>query len=205
MKLILDGKAGEWTNTSCTLKDVLEELQKNQIPQHLVVREVFVDGEEVSLEASFLSTRSVSSVSELTVTTANPRELTIEGTISTLTILPRLSEAVRECASLLQTGGETEAMQRMSEIVDVIKWFNIILEGLEKVVGVNLSLFHDGQQSLLEKRKQLAEILKGTFGHFEAGDWVRLSDLLEHELAPHLSSWLACMPEVIKEIERKTS
>ena len=205
MKVFIDSKEGEERKEG-NLKEALDRIKEELKEKNLVVTKVLVDGKEIPLLQEVVwKERAVSEIEKVEVSSANPRELTIAGVLDSLTILPKINESLREAVRLIQTGSQEKGLNLLAEALEGLNWFNVVIQGVEKVLGIELSSFSIKGVDLLKKREELAEILRKALSSFQNRDFVNLGDLIEYELAPQIESWLEVIPDLIKEVDKKVS
>jgi len=205
MKVFIDSKEGEERKEG-NLKEALDKIKEELKEKNLVVTKVLVDGKEIPLLQEVVwKERAVSEIEKVEVSSANPRELTIAGVLDSLTILPKINESLREAVRLIQTGSQEKGLNLLAEALEGLNWFNVVIQGVEKVLGIELSSFSIKGVDLLKKREELAEILRKALSSFQNRDFVNLGDLIEYELAPQIESWLEVIPDLIKEVDKKVS
>ncbi|PIU68749.1 MAG: hypothetical protein COS84_00615 [Armatimonadetes bacterium CG07_land_8_20_14_0_80_40_9] len=205
MKVFIDSKEGEERKEG-NLKEALDKIKEELKEKNLVVTKVLVDGKEIPLLQEVVwKERAVSEIEKVEVSSANPRELTIAGVLDSLTILPKINESLREAVRLIQTGSQEKGLNLLAEALEGLNWFNVVIQGVEKVLGIELSSFSIKGVDLLKKREELVEVLRKALSSFQNRDFVNLGDLIEYELAPQIESWLEVIPDLIKEVDKKVS
>ena len=205
MKVFIDSKEGEEEQEG-NLKETLDKIKEELKEKNLVVTKVLVDGKEIPLLQEVVwKERAVSEIEKVEVSSANPRELTIAGVLDSLTILPKINESLREAVRLIQTGSQEKGLNLLAEALEGLNWFNVVIQGVEKVLGIELSSFSIKGVDLLKKREELVEVLRKALSSFQNRDFVNLGDLIEYELAPQIESWLEVIPDLIKEVDKKVS
>jgi predicted house-cleaning noncanonical NTP pyrophosphatase (MazG superfamily) len=206
MKIYIDGKEEKFDfKEEISLKEVVLELRKQLALGNQVITSFKVDGKLISVLDERLKDIALDKESKIEITTANPRDLTISGIIDSLGYLPHLKENLQKTIAEFSRGKQREGMNLLINCIDGLNWFNTIIIGVEKILGIDLIEFNVGGESIANKKVKLADVLRDLLSSLQNQDMVMVSDLIEYELVPQIEDWINVVSELIKVVDKKTN
>lgn len=185
------------------LFDIIRALQSDFQEKHQVVTEILLNGDIISPEEEKLKEVKISRGDKIEINTTHLRDITIQNAIESLRVLPKIREDFKNISLYLKTGEEQKITIPLLDCLKGIRWFNVTLSSLEKVLGVDLSEIKSGEISLLDAAYRLVDVLKILLASLEGQDKIRTSDVIDYELSPLLDEFIKIVPELIKELDKR--
>lgn len=119
--------------------------------------------------------------------------------------IPDLAAQLEGVSIGLTTGGQVQAMDLLQGVTRSIDEMISLLKDTRRLFDLEYRSIQIGEQSIEDKIMNLKSLLAEIITAFENNDLVMLSDLLEYELAPMLSSWGEVMDVLITEVEKRVN
>jgi hypothetical protein len=191
LSCMVDGQAHEITVCeSVVLADIIGTLNSELAKDGRFIASLMVDGEKVEAGSEGSTDRALAQVSRLDVTTEsseNPaREVLAEG----CGYLGELHLFLLQTTKLYRSGDETKGREHFMELINGLEWFVKITSTVERLLNIDFSGTICAGRTLTESVDSFNRILLEIIVAQEQRDVVRLTDLLEYELAPQLELWL---------------
>lgn len=184
--IIVDGRnSGKEISNFSNLEEILVDVMEAEGMESRVVTDVLVNNELFSEiyphQAEDISTASINSV-EVRSIEASEMALAIAGEMEKVAIM--MEKAAHEIARLLREASNTDGLELLQDLVDVIRDFLSMMallrtQYLKDPSGVDLNLQGD---KFVELVSEMNDVMKGE-------DWILLADLLEYEFAPLCVDW----------------
>jgi hypothetical protein len=165
-----------------------------------VIVEVFCDGEPASADelTDSESLARPAIVGELSLVSAEPRELVAATFDDAAAALTDLRETQRDLAEKIQQGGTAEAVGALGEVFEVWEAARQALEQGAEMASIDLerdNAFADLIAGLTDRLKEVARTV-------EHRDWSTLADELEFELGDQAERWSKKFTELSATLRR---
>ncbi len=168
-----------------TLGDVFAALEKDVEDNGATIIEVHADGKNVrSDEFDTLFAASVDSISRLDLYTADSTDIK-RMLFSVGQSLAPLGSEMEQIPVLLQTGGDSAAMQTIARFADVISLFYRIM-GLVELFEKDFSGTIVGETNIKEFASSFRQPLQEFLGACDRKDTVLMGDIAEYEISPRI-------------------
>lgn len=184
--IIVDGRnSGKDISNFANLEEILVDVMEAEGMESRVVTDVLVNNELFSEiyphQAEDISTASINSV-EVRSIEASEMALAIAGEMEKVAVM--MEKASHEIARLLREGSNTDGLELLQDLVDVIRDF------LNMMALLRTQYLKDaGKINLNLQSKTFDELLSEMNDVMEGEDWILLADLLEYEFAPLCVEW----------------
>ncbi|MEW5768158.1 MAG: hypothetical protein AB1797_11160 [bacterium] len=206
-----------------TLGEIMDGLTRWVIEQGKVVLHVILNGQTLlaadqeaasipledikTLELEIIEKEALSEEDEALFMKAETLDATtiLENMMEMKTRIPDLAAQLEGVSIGLTTGGQAQAMDLLQGVTRSIDEMISLLKDTRRLFDLEYQGIQIGEQSIEDKIMNLKSLLAEIITAFEHNDLVMLSDLLEYELAPMLSSWGEVMDVLITEIEKRVN
>lgn len=169
-----------------------------------LVVDISVDGEHIFESEKNITDIAVDTINTVEVKTDDLQTSIVRALEITKTELPKLSAAMGNISTLLQTGNRESALDSFSHLCD--EWRKIIqfFDNISNLLHLNYSEIHVGDKSIDTANKELLELLVDTKKTIENDDLVMLSDLIEYELNGKIKEEINIADVLIAYLSRQT-
>lgn len=184
--IIVDGRnSGKDISNFANLEEILVDVMETEGMESRVVTDVLVNNELFSEiyphQAEDISTASINSV-EVRSIEASEMALAIAGEMEKVALM--MEKASHEIARLLREGSNTDGLELLQDLVEVIRDF-LSMMGLLRTQYLK----DPATVSLNLQGSKFDELLTEMNDVMEGEDWILLADLLEYEFAPLCVEW----------------
>ncbi len=172
-------------NEQGNMEEFLEEIQNfihSQDDSKLVI-DITVDGEKIFESQQEMNTIRLDKVSKVEIKTDTITS-TVTRVLGEIQVeLPKLSSAMTQISTSLQSGNREAALELFSQICS--EWRKIIqfFDNISQILQLDFSKIKYGDKSIDQANEELLALLVDTKKAIENDDLVMLSDLIEYELA----------------------
>ncbi len=103
--------------------------------------------------------------------------------------IPSLTSALGEVVRYIHQAGHEKAFQLFSQCLETLNAVNDAFAETADLLELDYSEVVVGKTSIQEKMKSLAVVIGAALESFEQKDYVRLADVLEYDLLPHIAEF----------------
>lgn len=209
-----------------TLADLLQFVETQGLPAGHVIKRIVINGEELDEEGERQRlSDSLSEIELIEFYSARPVDLAAEGLADATQLLPSLAEDLMSVAGNLRAGNVKDGLMEFSVCVDIITWYVGLIDPVDIIFSRRDPSFRlapegadDGSPeadlgdlgaeeapemrtfaSIENLRQKLMDVEQAQRNN----DTLLLADLIEHEILPIVSIWIAEVPVLLKKVERE--
>jgi len=201
MNLLLDG--GELPSADCVgqpLSQVLDTLASVLAEEGRVIVSVQVNDEPPEAEC-LAAPFDGESDAVVAVRSVGLKEHLIASLRESERLLPELALSVRELGSKFLRITDLDLREDFSECVSNLNDFFQFLAQLEASTPGPCANIPMGDATVASHNAAMRQLLEEVVSAFAAKDFVRMSDLMQYEVAPTLEAYAHIMPRMVSEIE----
>jgi len=173
------------------LEEILINLSDTSIPPNHLVGSVMINGNEFSEvfpgQAKEIAAVNINDLDIETVSLEKFAEAAIKDSVI---FVKDIIAAVNKTAELFRIYDETEANEKMAQIIDPLR----ALVAFINSTRIDLKLDFENEQinghPIVEDWEKLHSVIDELKLTQEEGDWILYADLLEYELVPVLNIWV---------------
>jgi len=173
------------------LEEILLNLSDTSIPPDHLVGSVIVNGSEFSEifpgQAKEISTFNIN---DLKIKTVPLEKFAVAALKDSVIFINDIITSVTKTAELFRIFDETEANEKMSQIIDPLRALVTFINSTR----IDLKWDFENEQiaghPIIEDWQKLHSVIDELKCTQEEGDWILYADLLEYELIPVLNSWV---------------
>jgi hypothetical protein len=194
MRVRVDGNEVTWDlPRDASLGVVLEEIYRKVSTSGRIVGRVEIDGQELTDRAEKeLTTQSMESVEEISLTTATASELLRSGLQGALSLAGAIDKDIVRAVDLFRSGDASRGQSLYAACVEAMGTFfqlaGGVLNGIQSgAFDVPAGVSSDATPPSAETARMLERLLD----HQKREDWTAMADELEYEVAPNLKKWAA--------------
>jgi len=181
------------------LEEILINLSDTSIPPNHLVGSVMINGNEFSEvfpgQAKEIAAVNINDLDIETVSLEKFAEAAIKDSVI---FVKDIIAAVNKTAELFRIYDETEANEKMAQIIDPLR----ALVAFINSTRIDLKLDFENEQinghPIVEDWEKLHSVIDELKLTQEEGDWILYADLLEYELVPVLNVWVNIFEEKSK-------
>jgi len=205
MRLTLDGN--ELSSEECAgrpISEVLDMLGAVLGEEGRVILDVQLNGKPLPSE-QMSDQFDVSSDGHLEVKSGSPAQFMIQSLHQSQRALPALADSVCELGRSFLTTPCAEVQGRFSTCMSDLHDFFQFLGNVESGAGVNYADIRMEGGTLATHNENIVHKLEEGIAAFAARDLVRISDLMQYEIAPALDAYTEAMPKIVHAIENAST
>lgn len=204
MELFLDDRPIPVTESGdAIIRDVINRVSGDLKESNRVVAEVFVDDVQCGdWEREPFAERKVEEVTSLRLISEEPRRLAVKVLYDIAKYMPRIRDALVQTSSLLQSRREEEALELLRDVMTTWSELYQGLRGSATVIGIKQADIRVGDITSEAVHQEVLQLLEDASDHLEQQRFLELSDLLEYELAPKMSTVEESIYIMVREAER---
>jgi len=185
-------------------KQLIEHLTGQLCQPGEVITTLQLNGEEIPyVEEKNYYDLGLEDIEELTVNTAHPQALALEGLTDAEAYFTNLREGLLGCASALRSGNLKQGLLLFQRCLEVTSWAIELFRGISRSLLVDYAriLVDEGKSTVQARLAQTTDVLHEVMDAQEMEDWILLADLLEYELEPRIAALLSSVPAIRTKVE----
>lgn len=206
MDVRIDGRSVDIQPAAgATLEDLAQSVEQHEAVGGRIVTEIRVDGvplEDIAGEA--LCHRGLDGVARVDFATDDPRRVSIQLLYEVGRSIPTLVAELKEIGTQIQSQREREAMQRFQHCLGYWLELQQSLHVATVTLGLSLEQVQTDGETVVEAFNHLIDLLSAATEAMEAGDYLGLSDTLEHEMPQVLAGVQNAVYTLIQLAEQRT-
>jgi len=181
------------------LEEILVSLTDTTIPHDHLVGSVMVNGSEFS-EVFPGQAKEISklNINELEIRTVPLEKFARAAMKDSAVFVKDIIMSVSKTAELFRIFDETEANDKMSQIIDPLRALLTFISSTKTDLKWDFEKEHIDGRPIIEDWQKLHSVIDELKSTQEEGDWILYADLLEYELIPVLNSWVTIFEEKSK-------
>jgi len=137
----------------------------------------------------------------LEITSGSAVEFTVQSLRRTAELLPQLAATVRELGKSFLATPYFKLQDDFSACISNLREFFHFLGEVQSNLGVDSATVHVGEETLLDRNEKMVRVLEEIILAFASKDFVKISDLMQYEVAPALEVYAAAVPRLIELVE----
>ena len=194
----LVNKSNEHINN---LEEILINLSDTSIPPNHLVGSVMINGNEFSeVFPGQAKEIAVVNINDLDIETVSLEKFAEAAIKDSVIFVKDIIAAVNKTAELFRIYDETEANEKMAQIIDPLRALVVFINSTR----IDLKWDFENEQinghPIVEDWEKLHSVIDELKLTQEEGDWILYADLLEYELVPVLNVWVNIFEEKSKKL-----
>ena len=183
----------------------LDVAQNHLVPVDPVVVEVQLNGQTLAGNALDRYQNESLQDAKLRLYSATPAELATTTLEQARAELQHARQEQIAAAELLQQDNRAEAMQKVSQVIEIWLQSQQVLLQITRLLGLRLDDLHIDDRTVSERTQRILEQIQSLRNVIQAGDTVGLTDALAYEWPEICDQWDHVFEELVHEIERMQS
>ncbi len=179
---------------------VMQAVNKDALTPGSAIRRIKLNGEDITgIDWSPYLGLTASEISLVAVETGDLAALARETLDSLDDFIGDLTSELERLAYLFRVGEDLKALDIFAQALDGIYIVSFTTQRVLKNLSVEPTVdYANDEASMQERINRLDEVLKAMFTAQQQQDWIKLADLVEYELNPHLENRRALLAQVRK-------
>ena len=197
MNITINGSAvNKNLEHNTNLEEILINLSDTSIPPNHLVGSVIVNGNEFS-EVFPGQAKEISSlnINDLEISTVSLEKFAKAAMKDSVNFIEDIIVAVTKTAELFRMFDESEANEKMVQIIDPLRSLITFINSTRQDLKWDFEKECINGRPIIEEWEKLHSVIDELKSTQEEGDWILYADLLEYELIPVLTSWIAVFKE----------
>jgi hypothetical protein len=184
------GEVEEEFAACATLKDVIDQLEREHASRGEVICEVRVNGLLLAEEdESRFASSPLCEISDLAILSSRSADLIRQALRSVAAFMPGFNEICLKTADVIRDGGLGSAGPALRDIVDGCRWaVDTLIHARGAASGIGQPLIQ--AERWHEAEKTLAATVRELVAAFEARDAALVADILEYEATGAAAIWI---------------
>lgn len=202
MRFLIDGNdINVKLDNKLTIKAILDKSLEEVSSRQRVIIGCEVNGQPFTGSEKKLANLLVEDVEKLNILTSPIKTIIINSLTSASSHLPQLIKGVEKSALLLQSEDISKGMELLQQVITGLGGFIEIVDKSTQVVSSALapSLMED--LPVVEKRRDINQVLNRIVEHLNTGDFIEVSAILEKDLVSVMEEWIIFLPNIVSKIE----
>jgi prophage DNA circulation protein len=183
----------------------LDVAQNHLVPVDPVAVEVQLNGQTLAGNALDRYQNESLQDAKLRLYSATPAELATTTLEQARAELQHARQEQIAAAELLQQDNRAEAMQKVSQVIEIWLQSQQVLLQITRLLGLRLDDLHIDDRTVSERTQRILEQIQSLRNVIQAGDTVGLTDALAYEWPEICDQWDHVFEELVHEIERMQS
>jgi len=174
------------------LEEILINLSDTAIPPDHLVGSVLVNGNEFSeVFPGQAKEISIMNINDLEINTVSLDKFAQAAMKDSVSFIEDIIAAVTKTSELFRMFDESEANQKMVQIIDPLRSLVTFINSTRQDLKWDFENECINGRPIIEEWDKLHSVIDELKSTQEEGDWILYADLLEYELIPVLTSWIA--------------
>jgi hypothetical protein len=204
MEVVVDGKTGmNAPETGTTFQVIFEGLRKTVASRRRAIVSFILDGEVLSVERQAdLAGQPPGTYGLLEVRTVDPFEFSVGTLTGLLSHLKNMERTHDEAAACVSSGEFSKALEKFDAC---FQGWDILIRAVRDVAGLSsadIRSLKAGASTVQDRIRALQDTLLRFSAAFEFKDVMRIAEIVQNELKPHLAEWKAVVEALSQHVAR---
>jgi hypothetical protein len=180
---------------------LLKHIEESHLAPDTVIRQIYVDGHQYTLDALNDSTiKSIENPEKIEIVTSPLMEVARDSIEEALEYLSRVEMLTPALSIKFQDYPDADAFQNLKQLYEGFYFISLLLERLSTSYSIKLGEAIIGDISVQEHLGKFISVLKQLNECKENSDYALIADILEYEIIPGVPIWKEIFEFVSKKI-----
>ncbi len=185
------------------LSELLEYLDRVTADTHVVVKDIRLDGESISLDGfkpEEYPAEKLSGTEEVRVLTIQATDLLCQSIDGFVTYLQRITEPLDKLVADCRARPDQQVFQSLKDLLESFSDMMRLLHSVEKLGHLSLAEIELDGRPVTESLNDFTEIVEEVVRCQESGDYPTLADLLQYEVKPNIIQFQVLLKNVRQQL-----